>query len=160
MQFSQTVLNQPIQFSISKDFVYTLLDVKTFPFQIIQFSISKRFSSIWPTDRTISSATTPGQCGPGSDGIEGVLCIRQSSCITGTSDCFVSYPGHSFGGRWVLPLCRGGVSVFYSPSQLGKIYFCFFVWWHINLCRLCNAKAILAEEQQWYYLNRSWGFFV
>ena len=30
----------------------------------------------------------------------------------------VSYPGHSFGG--VLPLCRGAVSVFYSPSQLGK----------------------------------------
>ena len=43
------------------------------------------------------SATTPGQSGPGNDGKEGVLCIRQSSCITRTtpSDCLVSYPEHS-----------------------------------------------------------------
>ena len=27
---------------------------------------------------------------------------------------------------------------------------------HINLWRLFNAKAILVEEQQWYYLNYSW----
>ena len=31
------------------------------------------------------------------------------------------------------------------------------VWWHINLCGLFNAKVILVEEQQWYYLNHSWG---
>ena len=45
------------------------------------------------------------------------LCIPQDSSITGTSpsDCLVSSPGHMFGGR-VLPLCRGAVSVFYSPS--------------------------------------------
>ena len=58
------------------------------------------FSSIWPIDRTLSGATTPGQSGSGSDGNEGVLCIPESSCITGTSpsDCLVSYLGHSFGG--------------------------------------------------------------
>ena len=35
----------------------------------------------------------------GSDGNEGVLCIPQSSSITGasSSDCSVSYPGHSLG---------------------------------------------------------------
>ena len=32
----------------------------------------------------------------------------------------------------------------------------FFVKWHINLCRLFNAKAILLEEQLWYYLTHSW----
>ena len=54
----------------------------------------------------------------GSDNNEGVLRIPQSSNITETSppDCFVSYPGHSLEGIW--PLCRGAVSVFYSPSQL------------------------------------------
>ena len=43
---------------------------------------------------TLSGASTPGQSGPGSDGNEGVLCISQSSSITGTSpsDCLVSYP--------------------------------------------------------------------
>ena len=32
----------------------------------------------------------------------------------------------------------------------------FFVLWHINLCRLFNAKAILLEEQYCYYLTRNW----
>ena len=38
IQFSQTVEIQLIQFSISRDFVYTQLNVKTVPFQVIQFS--------------------------------------------------------------------------------------------------------------------------
>ena len=56
-------------------------------------------SSIWPIDRTLSSATTSGQSGPESDGNERVLWIPQSSSITGASasDCSVSYPGHSLG---------------------------------------------------------------
>ena len=28
--------------------------------------------------------------------------------------------------------------------------------WHINPCRLFNAKATFLEEQQWYYLTHSW----
>ena len=42
-------------------------------------------SSIWPIDRTQSGAITQGQCGLGSDGNEWVLCIPQSSSITGAS---------------------------------------------------------------------------
>ena len=54
-------------------------------------------SSIWPIDKTLSGATTLCQSGPGCDGNEEVLCIPQSFCITGasSSDCLVSYPGHS-----------------------------------------------------------------
>ena len=54
-------------------------------------------NSIWPIDKTLSDATTPGQSGHGIDGNEGVLYIRQNSSITesSSSDCFVSYPGHS-----------------------------------------------------------------
>ena len=68
----------------------------------------------------LSGATTPDQSGPGSNGNEGVFRIPQSSSITGDSqsDCLVLYPGHSL-GRF-LPLYRGAVSIFYSPSQLGK----------------------------------------
>ena len=60
--------------------------------EIIQFRMSMQFSSIWPIDRVISGATTPGQSGPGSDANEGVLHIPQSSSIIGTSpsDCSVS----------------------------------------------------------------------
>ena len=71
------------------------------------------------SDRAVSGSTTPGQCGPGSDGNEGVLCIPQSPSITGTSpsDCLVSYPGHLL-EVGVLLLSRGAVGVFYSPSRL------------------------------------------
>ena len=69
---------------------------------------------------TLSGATTLGQSGPGSDGNEGVQCIPQSSCNTGTSpsDCLATCPGHSLG---VLSLCRDAVGVLYSTSQLGKV---------------------------------------
>ena len=90
-------------------------------FQTIQFSISTQFSSIWPINRTLSSATTPGQSGLGSDGNEGVVRISQSSNITGTSpsDCFVSYAGHS--------LVVGGGS--YPFAELQSVYFTALTDW-------------------------------
>ena len=57
------------------------LNLKTVLFQTIQFSISTQFSSIWPMDRTLSVATTPGQSWPGSDGNEGVLRIPQTPAL-------------------------------------------------------------------------------
>ena len=56
-------------------------------------------SSIRPIDMILSSATTPGQSGPESNGNEGVHHIPQSSSITGNtlSDCLVSYPVHLLG---------------------------------------------------------------
>ena len=36
-----------------------------------------------------------------------------------SSDCLVSYAGHSLRG-W-LPLCRDAVGVYYSPSRLGPL---------------------------------------
>ena len=81
---SKTVLFQTIQFSIS-----TQVNAKTVLFQVIQFSISKQLNSIWPIDRTLSSATTPSQSKPGSNGNERVLRILQGSSITGTSPLVV-----------------------------------------------------------------------
>ena len=89
-------------------------------FQAIPFSISTQFSSIWPIDRTVSGATTPGQSGTGSNDNEGALPITQSSGITGTSpsDCLGSYPGHLLEVGGVIPLCIEAVGVFYSHSLL------------------------------------------
>ena len=66
-------------------------------FQTIQYRISTQFSSIWPIDWTLTGDTTPGQIGPGSDGINHVLHIPQSSSFTraSLSDFLVSYLGHS-----------------------------------------------------------------
>ena len=37
----------------------------------------------------------------------------------------------------------------------------FFFFWHVNLLRLINAKAVLVEGQKWYYLTPNWrGFKV
>ena len=85
---------QTIQFSISIVYVYKQLNVKTVLFQTTQLSISTQFSSIWPIDQTLSGAITPGQSGPESDGNEGVLCIPQSSSMTGISPTIVLYLGH------------------------------------------------------------------
>ena len=63
----KSVLFQTIQFSIQK-----------LQFQTIQFSIRMQFSSIWPIDRAVSSATTLGHSGPESYGNEGVLHISQT----------------------------------------------------------------------------------
>ena len=106
----QTVQFQAIQFSIctqfkcqnssvilsnSVQYKHSLI-VKTVLFQAIQFSKSTQFNPIWSIDKNQLGATTQGQNGPGSDGYEAVLCIPQSSTITGTSpsDCLVSYPEH------------------------------------------------------------------
>ena len=115
IQFSETVLFQIIQFSLN-----TVSISKTVLLQRIQFCISTQFSSVWPINRTLLGATTPGQSKPGSDGNEEVLSIPQSSSITETSpsDCLVSYPGHLLG---VLPLRRSAVGVFYSPRRQGLI---------------------------------------
>ena len=84
------VIWRRIKFQTSLIFVYQQLNVKRFQIdvktvlcQTIQFSISTQFSSIWPIDRTLSDATTPGQGGPESYGNEWVLRIPQGSCITG-----------------------------------------------------------------------------
>ena len=101
-------------------------------FLTIQFSISHLFllsfnvkNCIWPIDRTISGATTPGQRGFGSDGNEGILHIPQTSNFTvaSPSDCLGSYPGHSL--VRVSAFYRDTVGVFYNPadcSTLGESY--------------------------------------
>ena len=76
-------------------------------------------SSNWPIDRILSGATTPSQCGPRSDGNEGILYIPQSYCITGASpsDCLISYLGHSFKESYPF---RDTLCVLCSPSRLGQ----------------------------------------
>ena len=65
--------------------------------------MSTHFSSIWPIDRTLSGAITQGQSGLGSGGNKEVLCIPQSSSITGTSpsDYLVSYPEDLLGESYL-----------------------------------------------------------
>ena len=53
-------------------------------------------------DRTLLGATIAGQSEDESDDNEEILCIPQSSGITGTSpsDCLVAYRGHPLVGSY------------------------------------------------------------
>ena len=75
--------------------------------------ISKLILLITFIERTPSDATSPGQYRPGSNGIEEVFHIPQSSkARPSPSDGLMSYPGLLLGG--ILPLCSDALSVFYS----------------------------------------------
>ena len=61
---------------------------------------------------TLSGATTPGQSEPWCNGNKGVVCIPQSSSITGASpsDWLVSYLGHS-------------LEEIYSSAEMQSVHF-------------------------------------
>ena len=125
----------------------------------------ERFSSIWPIDKTLSGATTPGHSGPGSDGNKGLLHIPQSSSITGTStsDCLVSYPEHSLVEGSLIPLQRNSWCIL-QPHVFTRVRekFCnilvvphssYTCWYAIkanqikpnrSVCRYHNNKVSLA----------------
>ena len=94
---------------------------KQFYFKRFSLEKSTQFSSIWPIDKTLSSATTSGQSGPGSNGNEGVLYIPQSSSIIGISlsDCLVPYPEHSL-GRGSYPSAEKQLMYSTAPADWAK----------------------------------------
>ena len=134
--FQRWIKLQTIQFSINIVFVHTQLNVQTILFETDQFWISTEFQyqkqfyfkqftvAEEHIDRTLSGAPTLDQSWPGRDGNEGILHIPLISSITQTSpsDCLLSI-SRTVVGR-VLPLYREAVGVFYSPSRLGKTWFC------------------------------------
>ena len=91
-----------LSFLLSVGFLYHILS-PTYPQNLLGGSNS----SIWPIHRNLSSATTPGQSGPGSDDNERILCFTQSSSITGASllDCLVSYQDTRWGSLTLLQWC-------------------------------------------------------
>ena len=85
-------------------------------YQTILFSTNSQVTSIWPIDWTLLGATTPGQSKTGSDRNEVVLCIPQTSSITGASlsAFLVSYTGHSL--REIYPSAE--MQSVYSTPEL------------------------------------------
>ena len=73
-------------------------------------------SSIWPIDRTLSSATTPSWSELMSNENEEVLRVLQCSSVTGASplDCLVSYPVYSLGNS-LTPLQRCCLCILLPP---------------------------------------------
>ena len=129
-----------IQFSLAS---VRSLNTKTVLLQRIQFSISIHLSSIWPIDRTLSSATNSGQSESGSDGNNRVLRIPQSFSITGTtpSDCLESYLGHSL--RSLTPRQRNSRCIL-QPQPTGQLslgFQCIYIWlFYLDIDKLFSKR--------------------
>ena len=83
------------------------------------FALILNFKQFYLTNRTLSGVTTLDQNRPGSNGNEGVLCIPQSSSITGL---FRVISKTLVGDGVGFLLCRDAVDVFYSPSRLSFLH--------------------------------------
>ena len=66
-------------------------------------------------NKTLLSATIPGQSGFGSDGKEVVLCIPQSITAASSSDCLVAYQGHSL--ESLTPLQRSSRCILWPHAD-------------------------------------------
>ena len=134
----KTVLLQRLQFNVR-----TVSMSKTVLFQSVELNIRTQLSSIWPIDRTLSGAIFLGQSGLRSDGNDGVLCIFESSCITGTSpsDCLVS----SHDTRWW--------GFFYSSTEMQSVY------WH-PLIMLYNILTWFCLVSLFYGISTFVGYLM
>ena len=113
-------------------------------FLTIWFNISHLFahslkwsnSYISPIDRILSGATTLGQSVPGSNGIEGILYILQSSKIGALPlDCLVLYPGYSLGGERSYPSAE--IHSMYSTAPANLVTkICI---WYIHIIYRCSS---------------------
>ena len=112
IQFSQILLIQTIQFSISVVFVNTQLNVKTVLFWTIQFSINTHFSSIWPIDRLYQVLPHRARVDLGAMVNKGRSAFPKAPVLleASPSDCLVSYPGHS-------------LERFYPSAEMQSVYF-------------------------------------
>ena len=102
----------------------------------------------WPIDRTLSGATTLGQSGPGSNGIEGVLSVLQSSSITGASpsDYLISYARHLLREGVLPPLQRCSRCILeLLPTGLYVLWFQVFLLNSYNL----NTYSIKYSHLMW-----------
>ena len=101
-------------------------------------------SSIWPIDRTLSGAITPDLRKPGSDGNEGILCIPQSSSITGalSSNYFVLYAEHSLVGVGSYPCAEKQPVYSTAPADWAA--------GHLLMC-VCVGGSYLSGEMQSVY---------
>ena len=115
-----------MQFKCKNSLIVKNISIQAIQFnQTIQFSLSMPLVLFNPLDRALSGATKPGQNGPGSNGNERCSVFPKAPALLEPhQQMFCVILGHSLGG--VLPLCRGAVSVFYSPNTLDPLRVWFY----------------------------------
>ena len=135
--------------------IFGYLMPNSFLFQTVQFSISTQFSSIWSIDKTLSGATTPDLSGPGSKGNKGILCIPQSSSITGASpsDYLVPYPGYWLSESYPFVEMQSVYSIKTWLSQLANQSFRLFRWFSIISRTLVEGVIPLFQGCIWRILQ-------
>ena len=96
---------------------------------------------------TLSGTTTPGQSGPWNE--EGVLCIPQISCNTGTSpsDCIASYPRHTLEESYLSAEIQSVYSIVPADWSINRIWDIY----HRNLRDVLCAYMIII----FFYRNKT-----
>ena len=119
-------------------------------FYFKQFSLAKVHSLVlFDPDRNVSGVTTTGQSGPGSDGSDGVLCIPQSSSITGTSPSdFFSVICRTLVGS-VTPW-REAVGVFYSHPHTN--------WTRVERSSLLQIKDV--KSLSFKFTSSTYAYYI
>ena len=132
--------------------------------------------SIWSTNRALSSATTPDQSGPVSDGNKEVLRVPQGFTITGVSpsDWLMSCPGHSLEESYPSPEMKSVYSAAlaewatghsldesYFSAEMQSVYFTPPVDWTILVLvrqlKVANSEfkqALLCLKLTFYFILR------
>ena len=95
--------------------------------------------SIWPIDRTLSGATTPGQRGPGSMAMKEYSALPKAQLLLKPHHQIVDCHRTLVGG--VLPLCRDAVGVFCSLSRLGQHDTCWGSLTPLQRCSRCILQS-------------------
>ena len=113
-------------------------------FQTIQFSISTQFSSIWPIERTLSGASTPGQNRP--------EIISQSSCITGTSpsNYLVSYTGHSL--RESYPSVEKLLVYSTAPAKWANVSISVYTNTYVYVCTFVDIRGVYDNFPDFFFV--------
>ena len=139
---NSTISNNWVFRSTQNQYSTQSLKVKSVLLQIILFSISIRFRTIWSIDWILSGATTAAQSRTGSDGHKGVLNIPLSSSITGASasDCLISYPEHLLGESYPPAEMN---SVYSSTGPIYVVKFWVFYVFTTQTAKMLNSSWIL-----------------
>ena len=87
-------------------------------FQTNEFSRSTQFSSIWPMDRTLPGATTPGRVDLGSMAMKDYSTFPKTPALLDSHHQIVACYIQDTCCWEGVPIWRGAVGVFDSPYQL------------------------------------------
>ena len=129
---------------------------KTGLLQTIHFNISTLFSSVWPIDKTLSGATTPGRVDLGVMAMKGTSYSAKLQDYWGlTIRLFRVISGYSLG--CLAPLQRRSQCILPNPLPTGQsLYYCqiLSIYYYVVIFSLYHFIIIFTPIYIYHYIVR------